>query len=116
MKSAWDVAAADFVRRERQAIMRHDFSNLLSVIWRKGYKPKNANGEFRWDSGITEQQVDRKFSVYLYVQITPAYGQITPIHAGPFLLVQKALALHLAIRLKFTSRARSTLRGHLSFT
>ena len=46
MKCAWDVAAADFVRREWQAITRQDFPSLLSVIWRKGYKPGNATGGF----------------------------------------------------------------------
>ena len=47
MKSAWDVATADFIRRERRAITRRDFPCLLNTIWRKGYKPENATGRFR---------------------------------------------------------------------
>ena len=42
MKSAWDAATSDFVRRERRAIARRDFPGLLHTVWRKGYKEENA--------------------------------------------------------------------------
>ena len=47
MKSAWDLAVADFMRKERRAITRRDFPSLLKIAWEKGFKPQNAVGGFR---------------------------------------------------------------------
>ena len=46
MKTAWDAATSDFVRRERRAIVRRDFPGLLNIVWKKGYKEENAKKGF----------------------------------------------------------------------
>ena len=47
MKSAWDAATSDFVRRERRVITRRDFPVLLSQVWKNGYTKENGINGFK---------------------------------------------------------------------
>lgn len=46
MKANWYSAVAEFTRRERRALTKRNFPEVLSTIWKK-YNPETAKGGFR---------------------------------------------------------------------